>query len=71
MYIEQDGLGLPDPKYYTENAQAVAGYKEVIASMLTLSGTVTGDGAREAEVCDPYRQRCGVVAFGGFRVLQR
>jgi predicted metalloendopeptidase len=55
MYMEQDGIGLPDPKYYTDNPQAVAGYQEVAAAMLTLAGVATGNGADEAKVRQPTR----------------
>lgn len=51
LYVEQSGLGLPDPKYYTEKPAVVDVYTELLASLLSLAELVKGDAMPEAKVC--------------------
>lgn len=73
LYVEQDGIGLPDPKYYTDNPQAIAAYKELVASFLTNAGVVTGNGANEAKVLcvvsmpNGYEVASAVLCWSGNR----
>lgn len=53
MYIEQNGLGLPDPKYYLERPDAVKAYSDLLASLLSLGAVTRGvkETRAAADVC--------------------